>query len=50
MSDILDGRSILAAAPLVTWADVELRLPLAVLPCGHVPHLVHPYLSYSEEP
>ena len=50
MSDVLDGRSILAAAPLELWAEEEPKVPLAAIPCGHVPHLLHPYLSYSEEP
>lgn len=50
MSDILDGRAILAAAPLEAWTDDEIRVPLAALPCGHYPHLSHPYLCFPEEP
>ncbi len=50
MSDIEDGRSILAAAPLTTWADDDARVPLAALPCARTPHPRYPYLWETEEP
>ncbi len=33
MSDTLDPRGFLPAAPIVSWAQDDERLPLAILPC-----------------
>jgi hypothetical protein len=33
MSDTLDPRQFLPAAPLVGWTKDEERLPLAIIPC-----------------
>jgi hypothetical protein len=33
MSDTLDPRGFLPAAPILSWADEVDRIPLAILPC-----------------
>ncbi len=50
VSDTADGRTILAAAPLATWGDAELHVPLAAIPCGRVRFPLLPYPVAGELP